>query len=685
MPIQIADAYRHSAFAQRQTGLLFNLPMPDPDFEQLPEGISLCMIVKNEERFLAECLESVKDVVDEICIVDTGSTDRTVAIAQSYGARIEYREWRNDFAWARNEALAMAKYRWTLILDADEELERESIGLMKSLRSQPAQAACVYINIVNLIDDASGAGTMSHRLIRIMPTNPILRYSGVIHESIMNTEATLDAVLSPITILHKGYTVEMLNAREKDARNKPLLARAYEENGDDPFALFNFGNSAICSGNHELGIEVLERMLKMDVGEKIYFPLAYLMLGQTYAESMGDLDRALEILEEACKRYPRDAGLKFTRGQVLVKMGDIDAGRKLFEEALDMRDLMAAAIMTDEEVFEWKIFYSMAGTYEREGDYDKAVEFIDKALANKPTSFHLLRAKAAYLEKIERYYDAEVVFRRLAEVDPERGQVEVVNYLLRRKRFAQAIAIVESQSFTASNAEVLATLKVAAARVLIESKQGDPMPYLESALRAAPGNGLVISVMEAVLTERGETEALEKLHREELEAPLTRPADFVRRTYRLLAIGRNDDAYLTAERGLSGDPENAELRFNAAIALLRTGEEARAGSELARIGRHAPEVYSEALRMRAALALKYGKVAEGAGLLRERAAMYAEPANAVLEGARLLAGSNGLNEAMKLLEDHLGRDSRIALELAGLMMQSGDVAGAGRIAAAALA
>src|SRR6201996_4452624 len=188
MPIQIADAYRSSLFALKQTGLLFNLPAPPPDREQLPEGVSLCMIVKNEERFLAECLESIKDLVDEINIVDTGSTDRTVEIARSYGANVIFREWRNDFAWARNEALQMATKRWTLILDADEELESESVSLLKSLRTTPADTTCVYINIVNIIDDASGVGTMSHRLIRIIPTNPVLRYGGVIHESIQRVD-----------------------------------------------------------------------------------------------------------------------------------------------------------------------------------------------------------------------------------------------------------------------------------------------------------------------------------------------------------------------------------------------------------------------------------------------------------------------------------------------------------------
>ena len=77
------------------------------------------MIVRNEERFLAECLASVRDEVDELCIVDTGSSDGTIAIAESFGARVKCVEWRDDFAWARNHALDMASQPWILVLDAD--------------------------------------------------------------------------------------------------------------------------------------------------------------------------------------------------------------------------------------------------------------------------------------------------------------------------------------------------------------------------------------------------------------------------------------------------------------------------------------------------------------------------------------------------------------------------------------
>ena len=684
MPIQIADAHRQSLFAQRQTGLLFNLPPPDPTFEQLPEGISLCMIVKNEERFLRECLESVKDVVDEINIVDTGSTDRTVEIAREYGANVIFREWRNDFAWARNEAIQMATKRWTFVLDADEELEAESVSLVRSLRTAPAQIACVYINIVNIIDDATGVGTMSHRLIRIFPTNPVLRYSGYIHEAVVRADGEMVAVLAPITILHKGYTTEMLSVREKDVRNKPLLAKAFEENDDDAFAMFNFGNSAIVSGNAQQGIEILEKMLADAPTVKIYFPLAYLMLGQTYMESLGDSKTALDRLEEGIAKFPNDAGLIFTKGQVFAKLNRLEEARELFHQALSLRDVMAYSVMTDEEIFEWKLFYSLAGTYERERDYETAISFIEKALENKPNSFHLQRAKAAFLEGAGRNYDAEVAFRAMAASDPQRGQVELVNFLLRRRRFAQAIAIVENEIDPGANHDMVAALNLAAARAVIEAKYGDPMPFLEAARRLAPGSGNVISLLEQVLTERGRIDELATLHAEELEAPLLRPGDFVRRSFRLLALGRNDEARQIAEQGLLIEPRNAELRFNYANAMLRMGDEAGAAHEFSRVEAHAPNVFASAMQLHANLSLKLGDADEALNSLEQRLSVLPGDVDAVLDGARALAAAGAREQAKSLLEPRAGSDQRIALELAGLLLADGDFAGAGRIATAAL-
>src|SRR5271163_4832494 len=125
--------------------LPFGLSAPPPDHPQKPPGLSVCMIVKNEERFLAQCLRSVADVADEIIIVDTGSTDRTIEIATSFGATVIEREWRNDFAWARNQALELATKRWILSLDADEEVTSSSKDALAQLKTAPAYQMAVWV------------------------------------------------------------------------------------------------------------------------------------------------------------------------------------------------------------------------------------------------------------------------------------------------------------------------------------------------------------------------------------------------------------------------------------------------------------------------------------------------------------------------------------------------------------
>ena len=120
---QVVQALERTLNAQRKQRKTANpivwpaLPAPD----RKPR-LSVCMIVKNEERFLGQCLASVKDIADELIVIDTGSTDRTVEIAREHGAQVGHFEWCNDFAAARNASIAAATGDWILFLDADEEL-----------------------------------------------------------------------------------------------------------------------------------------------------------------------------------------------------------------------------------------------------------------------------------------------------------------------------------------------------------------------------------------------------------------------------------------------------------------------------------------------------------------------------------------------------------------------------------
>ena len=110
--------------------------------------ISLCMIVRNEESYLPECLESVADVVNEIIIVDTGSTDNTKKIAESFGATVFDFTWVDDFSKARNYSLSKASNDWILYLDADERLDKNSINELVELSFQKRNFSnCRLLNL----------------------------------------------------------------------------------------------------------------------------------------------------------------------------------------------------------------------------------------------------------------------------------------------------------------------------------------------------------------------------------------------------------------------------------------------------------------------------------------------------------------------------------------------------------
>jgi predicted Zn-dependent protease len=195
---------------------------------------------------------------------------------------------------------------------------------------------------------------------------------------------------------------------------------------------------------------------------------------------------------------------------------------------------------------------------------------------------------------------------------------------------------------------------------------------------------MALSLKEKILTERGDTAGLAKLHADELHAPCLRPEDFVRRSQRLLALDQNDEARFAADQGLQIDQGNPELRFNTAMASLRLGEETRAARELGRVEGLSPDVFATAMQMRAALLLRLGDPAEALASLEQRLASLPNDVNAVLDSARTLVGGGARSEARTLLQTRVDADPMIALELATILLQDGDIEGAGRVATAAL-
>jgi glycosyltransferase involved in cell wall biosynthesis len=190
-------------------------------------GLTLAMIAKNEEAKLGRCLSSVADAVDEIVLVDTGSTDRTVEIAASAGARVTEFEWIGDFSAARNEANRHIETEWALWLDADEWLPPESVPLIREAIERLDVAGHFLIRR-DIMEDGSIA---EMELPRLWRHDTSIRFEGVVHEQFPR-----DVMLSRkwghprIRFCHDGFAE--LSA-EKKRRNLELLRSAVKLNPND--------------------------------------------------------------------------------------------------------------------------------------------------------------------------------------------------------------------------------------------------------------------------------------------------------------------------------------------------------------------------------------------------------------------------------------------------------------------
>lgn len=239
---------------------------PTPDWLKLPAALgtrnsklgtrlTIGVLTKNEEKFIAQCLNSVKGLADQIIVMDTGSTDRTVEIAKSLGAEVHSTTWDDDFSAPRNAILEHATGDWILMLDADEELPADQHA---KLRTDLAKATAIAyrVPLVNRGEEAQGRSFVP----RVFRNVPGAHYFGRIHEQVfpsllpMCKSFGLDIALGNAQLLHHGYTKELVRDRNKIERNLNLLRLAIAERPDEPNLTMNLGLELVRSGNLDGGI-----------------------------------------------------------------------------------------------------------------------------------------------------------------------------------------------------------------------------------------------------------------------------------------------------------------------------------------------------------------------------------------------------------------------------------------------
>ncbi|WP_047980765.1 glycosyltransferase [Ornithinibacillus contaminans] len=337
--------------------------------------ISLCMIVKNEEEVLARCLDSVKDYVDEINIVDTGSTDTTVEIAKQYTDRVFFFEWTGNFAQARNESFKYATQDYILYLDADDvilEEDQQKLAQLKETLDPAVDSVSMYYNAGV---DAFGNITLRYRRNRLIKRTRNFRWVGDVHNYL---QVYGNVINSDVAITHKS-------TEHAVGRNLAIYQRKKERG--DTFSTrdyFYYGNELRENNHLEDAIEAYNQAVAQETGwveDKFY---ACIFRADCY-RSLDKSDQELASLLESIRFT------KSPRPEASSRIGDYFKRKKEFRHAIVWYEL---AIAAKPDANQWSFSYPAYSTwyphlqlcvcYDMLGDSQKAYYHNEEARSYRP-------------------------------------------------------------------------------------------------------------------------------------------------------------------------------------------------------------------------------------------------------------------------------------------------------------
>lgn len=284
------------------------------------ETVSLCLIVKDEEECVLSCINSVRHLVDEMVVVDTGSRDRTARLAKEAGARVFDFNWTGDFARARNFALEQAVSDWILVLDADEVLDPVSVEDFNRLLCA-RNVEGYFLHIKSYLEGQEAA---RDQVVRLFRNKPVYRFTGAIHEqvapSILKANDGAGLAEAPLVINHYGYLKAQIFKKDKFSRNTSIIKRALESNPADPFLLYCLGVEHYQRGNVAEGLDCLEKALVRMRGAEGYFEEVILNIALGLLK-LGRIERLIEFVSKSLEMFPEHPDLFLLRGLGYLNLG----------------------------------------------------------------------------------------------------------------------------------------------------------------------------------------------------------------------------------------------------------------------------------------------------------------------------------------------------------------------------
>lgn len=349
--------------------------------------LSVCLVVKNEEKYLLRCLESIAGIADEIVVVDTGSTDRTMEIARQFSEKVFSVKWRDNFSIARNYALGKATGEWVFFLDGDEQLTPESKGkLLEKLLNSDYEG--YLVKVLNYYESGKQFRIAPDAAFRIFRNKKEYRYSGAIYEQIcdnilfVNPSAKID-ISEDICIIHYGYLPDEVITKSTIERNTKLLLKAVKRNPNSLLDRFHLGIEFFRDNQTDKALAEFLYVADKADPQAVYVPKLFRYITKSYY-LMGDLEDALWYIDDVwSKLYPNQGDLYYLKGLISTETCRYWDAYQSFQHCLDVPPQPAhyANLYCHHKD---KIFIQLGELSEYYCDKEKALEYYIKAIQENP-------------------------------------------------------------------------------------------------------------------------------------------------------------------------------------------------------------------------------------------------------------------------------------------------------------
>jgi tetratricopeptide (TPR) repeat protein len=496
--------------------------MSESQIKNNSPSISVCMIVKDEERFLDKCLRSIKEAADEIIIIDTGSQDSSINIAKKYTDKVYSHPWKDSYSEARNHYFDYAKGDWILQIDADEELVKEDIpALIKAVANPNIDA--IMLPIVSHLD--RGQGESIHNLERLFRNNGVIHYEGRIHERLVGYKSLR---IYPVRLIHHGYDLnDQALSEKKNQRRISLLKKDIEEFPDNPLPYHYLSCCYLyCSLFHEtleVSLKALELAEKKNDGNTVYLWTRYNAAMAYYKLKDFKNAEAIALSATAIDKRHLDSYYLLTavyfeqsKWPEVIKYGNnyLHLSRQIKNKPEEFGAIVANSFNAS-----WKILTLMGIAYYETGNLMDSDKSFQSAISNVSNPFNALKTIGMYFYNKALFSQAQEYLKRAFDVNKEDTTVkDLLEKISSRGQTSKCPMTAENEEQSLEKVSSPDNLDLQLSLYINECMPDKAMDIIQNYAEKLSVTGSILCKIAVLYIEKGQVESALKCYMTALES-----------------------------------------------------------------------------------------------------------------------------------------------------------------------